>query len=162
MNKILHRGKRVDNDEWIIGYYVKSTYYEGGKTNFIIEVDNKYDDYDAFSLMYEIVAETLGRYTELTDKNSTKIFEGDIVHFESTDELLADFGIVKYGKYKDADSLNDYDYLGWYIEVRVQGEISSISILHLETEGIKMKVIGNIYDNPNYLTDNNTYKLERK
>ena len=62
--EILFRGKRVDNGEWVEGFYCKSY----GRSNGI--------NYDYHSLYdygtrehYEIIPETRGQFTGLTDKN---------------------------------------------------------------------------------------------
>ena len=71
--RFLARGKRVDNGEWIEGYY--GEYYNGEKYVSCISIPSK--ETISGSLCYEIVKETLGHYSGLRDKNDKRIFEGD-------------------------------------------------------------------------------------
>lgn len=74
MNReILFRGKSVETNEWVYGSYILEKYenisyicyFEYGVSISIKQV--------------EVIPETVGEFTGMTDKNGTKIFEGDIV-----------------------------------------------------------------------------------
>ena len=74
MNReILFRGKSVETNEWVYGSYILEKY---GNTPYIC-----YFEYGTFVNIkqVEVIPETVGEFTGMTDKNGTKIFEGDIV-----------------------------------------------------------------------------------
>ena len=124
MHEILFRGKRMDNGEWVKGFYVcipDTHYIMTGKfdslTNGIIN-----------SEAYKVDPSTVGQFTGLEDKLGTKIFEGDVI-----DDLGVEYIVVFDSDY--AQFRGKFD--GW------NAEISHIAS--------RCEVIGNIYDNPELL-----------
>lgn len=125
MREILFRGKRVDNGKWITGYYF---HYETCHEHFII-TDMSYDMPD----MEQVIPETVGEYTGLTDKNGKKIFEGDIV--ESTNGMFdIDTTIRKVVFFKGAWGLSDFNEEHFRAFVSMSEYVKS------------HKIIGNIHD----------------
>lgn len=133
MREILFRGKRKDNGEWVYGNYAVTN--NNGKRHFIFQ--NK-----AFE--FEIVPETVGQYTGITDDNGKKIFEGDILGVTNDDP---DYDYITK-VYLDCDTLcvdvqgQDYDYtsIGFAIEI-------------WDDECDQVEIIGNIYDNTELLKE---------
>ena len=134
MREILFRGKRVDNGEWVIGYYF---HYETCHEHFII-TDMSYDTPD----MEQVIPETVGEYTGLTDKNGKKIFEGDIVRFDYVN---------------DEGNDSHEDFLIIFVKgFRAQylGNIKCApNTLYDEIGNEEGYVVGNKWDNPELLED---------
>lgn len=128
MREILFRGKRVDNGEWTEGYLFKQwnrTFLLWGMTG---DIPN----------MTEVIPETVGQFTGLTDKNGKKIFEGDIVEF--TDIYTGENGRAKI-VFEDFK----WKYSGCYYDG------NPIVWLGIYDKSIEFEIIGNIYDNPELL-----------
>lgn len=129
MREILFRGKRKDNEEWIVGYY---SYANDGHSIELYMIGEK-----ATGVHYPVIPETIGQYTGLTDKNGKKIFEGDIVKSCEYDD-------VYFVKYFDNENYPAFDC----VPDAPLCECNGLSFL-ANTEGCE--IIGNIHDNPELL-----------
>lgn len=122
MREILFRAKNKVDSEWSIGSLAHDTKYG----NCFIELCVHQ------GICEEVIPETVGQYTGLTDKNGVKIFEGDIIEGDLNDDL--ELGAkwrseIVWGKF------------GWMCKDRQTLPMDEYDI----REG---EVIGNIYDNP--------------
>ncbi len=135
MREILFRGKRTDNGEWETGSLV---IVRGGLTDEKTYITDKMTGYNT-----PVIPETVGQFTGLTDKNGTKIFEGDIVRGTKRWDRIR--GVVRFGAYHASG-------LGFYIEWkrgRFEFNVLNSDFILWINNGIK--VIGNIHDNPELL-----------
>ena len=154
MREILFRGKRTDNDEWIKGYLHK---IEGkGYRAFAIQVQD-IDSYMCRPHSHEVQPKTVGQYTGLTDKNGTKIFEGDIVKITYNDRLTRRLEKEDYASYMKEFCLVEQVvfYKGAFCS---KVEIEDIPLyrplgfdLYAKSMLKELEIIGNIYDNPELL-----------
>lgn len=150
MREILFRGKRVDNGEWVQGFLSKSRNIEEkpAELKFCIDWEEK-----GVMISSIVDPKTIGQYTGLTDKNGTKIFEGDILRATSEDTKEPVYAVVGYGKFKDPNFLDDDSVIGWYAEFRGV----KTTILNGESEGCAIssisEVLSNIHDNPELLKE---------
>ena len=134
MREILFRGKQTDNGEWIEGAYspFHLNFGEREEKPHIIIIS---DDEDIDGLWCEVIPETVGQYTGLTDKNGVRIFEGDILTIENEGVYAA----IKYNESNAAFYVEDEDHEDYLGEA-------------WETDAV---IIGNIHDNPELLGGEN-------
>lgn len=123
MREILFRGKSLKDNEWTEGYYCRYGWTEKEK-DYIIP------DYASALYGVEVDSNTIGQYTGLTDKNGTKIFEGDIVRYGDTIHKVV------------FEQRNGTAYFGL-----VYSPIETLPFGHYQ-DLQQLEVIGNIYENP--------------
>lgn len=150
MREILFRGFYPDengestafvNGEWIKGHWVYGFY-----VHYDDILDNNRDDCDYIVerhngkdfIFKKVIPETVCQYTGLTDKNVTKIFDGDIVDLSNCTNLpfiydrIGKISVVEWKKY----------YAGFYPFCNYDSDCGT-SVCSEQVE-----VIGNIYENP--------------
>lgn len=133
---ILFRGRRVDNGEWIYGYYVTRSNHacferELKYASFILK--DEFMDWGLGELAeYKVIPETVGQFTGMHDKFNQRIFEGDIVVCFSPE-----YGYVNKEVY--------------YAEDEAKFVLGSCGTKYEFGEYTSVEVIGNIYDNPELL-----------
>ena len=150
MREILFRGKRCDNSEWVQGYYIRAEHHwhnHGIHKDWITLGASANGGWFALHNKYAVKSETVGQFTGLTDKNGTKVFEGDILKFTDEKYDYEWIGIVEFGN-------PNAEYNWGYQLVYIKGAQPNTDILlwfDMEETGAYSEVIGNIHDNPELL-----------
>lgn len=126
MREILFKAKRLDNGEWVEGYYVCTL---DGKKHYILTgrktILSGFSHFDN----YEVDPETVCQYTGRKDKNGKKIFESDIVK-------------GKFHGYEEKDTITWSERVARFVFPLWDRD--------------EYEVIGNLFDNPDLLTTSST------
>lgn len=137
-DRYLHKAKRLDNGEWVQGYYVKGLNMYDKEVHLIFEPNTMFYSSGETDGWYKVDPTTICQCTGLKDKNGNMIWENDICdRKEQYPEIV---------KYCNGDWTLDYSY--------VSNKKSGANYCNLGfyTEERKcVEVIGNIFDNPELL-----------
>lgn len=121
MKEILFKGKRVDNGEWVYGWYAPLVCND--RTVIPSIKDSNGSD-------WRVEQGTVGQFTGLYDKNGKKIFESDIVKVT--------IGLQGYK--------STYSSVNCTVEFRSDNCGIAAFYPFTNSDTIETEVIGNIYD----------------
>lgn len=138
MREILFRGKRKDNGEWVYGDLVH--WWGRHNTKPDIQIYNNVQ-------RFNVIPETVGQFTALTDKSGKKIFEGDILKIARLSDSTGNYYYPPHPFF--ANVVVEWDMCAWTWAAICEKKMY-ISFpeawCHFECE-----VIGNTHDNPELL-----------
>lgn len=147
--EILFRAKRIDNGEWVEGFFVNCADYcdkDAGRIADIVEIDadriyvGEYNCHHS----HKVDINTLCQYTGLTDNNGNKIWENDIVKYHFGDDVAT----IRYGKYHNCFDSQKSCHVGFFVDWQKGCMRKDLGYW---VEMIDCNVIGNIFDHPELL-----------
>lgn len=136
MREILFKAKRVDNGEWVEGYYTECS----GKAFVGIDISSMFEIFCAPVIKwFRVNPKTLCQFTGLCDKNGKRIWENDILmaHLDESYPEDATYETVEWG------------VAGWVAHETGSTDREYIDKFDLE----HYEVVGNIFDNPELLQE---------
>ena len=133
MREIFFRGKRLDNGEWVEGFYNHLPCGRFGEDEHMIQtvLEN-----GRIGMLHDIDPSTVCQYTGMKDKNGERIFEGDVAK-------------VLQGKDKDIAYVGFEN--GAFMLYPKTGNIYERTLWSYWYNDWDVEVIGNITDNPELL-----------
>lgn len=141
--RYLFRGKRIDNGEWVVGYYFCFTHPDARHDHhFIIPLGTDLSKGRAIEdIQVEVDTATVGQCTGLRDKNVKLIFEGDILRVEISKSWSGSpFGHLLLVEWRRAAFTHKV--------IDQYGDAQLADYFAPETWSDKSEITGNKYDTP--------------
>ena len=163
---IKFRGKELHIGEWVYGTYVYTDNNTNNPFGNVIKGNHQIVSYSSGDwnmggwAFIEIDPETLGQYTGLKDKDGNEIYEGDIVELTipdgSTRRFVVEFVERDRRELRPLDDFeqeteNIIEINGWGFNWN--GYKLFPSVIDGKPDYERMKVVGNIYENPDLIED---------
>ena len=131
MREILFKAKRIDNGEWVEGFYVNYR----NVIHYILMRE------EGILVWREVDVKTLCQYTGLTDKSGNKIWENDIVNAEVKQNSLC-----QSSSYSDFYQVTYHEkYCYFYLKKKSNNLLFDGNWSYCLKS---IEVIGNTFDNP--------------
>lgn len=147
MDNRLYIGKRVDNLEWVEGYYVNAPIRKHDSPDLAVsDIIKKHWIITDSGNVYQVIAETVGQFTGKVVEGH-KLYVGDIVEWTEDREDICGFADTVYGR-----SVVVYDNNFCCYSFETDGVIQPFS----DWDWHNVKKIGNIYNDKQY----EVYKYE--
>lgn len=145
MKEILFRGKTKETHEWVYGGYCKMD-----DRRFIVQRNKEANSWG----MFEVGPYTVGQFIGKVDRNGRLIFEGDLClvtipgyPYLDEESIITDPPYMKLGK-----CVRDLENTGFYSENKVGEPYKWWNLNDMpDTYCGLVEVVGNIYDNPDYI-----------
>ena len=146
MREIRFRGyatEKMIGNQWLYGFGVMNIDYVDGTKEYLLYT---------IQGAYEVLPESIGQFTGLTDKNGREIYEGDIVKLTVPDRHYT----MQGNGYSDIMREDGFEFVGevkflhamWFIKESLDGYP-----LIFDTNQT-LEVIGNIYQHSHLLKEN--------
>lgn len=141
-DRYLFKAKRIDNGEWVIGFYAyinKKHYIYTGQ----LIHSGLYDIAERF----EVDPSTICQCTGLKDKDGKLIWENDIVKDLFSDACAQ----IEYGSYQSCFDSTKTEHVGFYVDWSGKYTKRYRKDLGYWIHMVDEEVIGNIFENPELL-----------
>lgn len=139
MREILFRGERVDNGEWVEGFYHCVTDNYTQKNRHYITTFKKLDNGEiVLTGQFEVIQETVGQFTELYTFEGKKIFDGDIAKYDGRLFIVKRECDTLVGSWSNTAYILD--------EIGMSGGMCFEDTIDEWNCEICVEIIGNIYD----------------
>ena len=135
MRTFLFKAKRIDNGEWVVG-----------------DLEHNWKHIPKWVDGKEINPETICQFTDLIDSDDECIYEGDIVELYDKNSGVKWRAVVVFG--------NPYCEYSWGWNLKYIGRKPCVNTdilcwVEMEETGAFCKIIGNVFDNPELLKNEN-------